>query len=1480
MSEMDGTASITKTIKAIDASSVHQITSGQVVIDLQTAVKELVENSLDAGATSIEVRFKNYGLKSIEVIDNGSGIPEKDFDDIGRKHHTSKLSTFEDLTTLTSFGFRGEAISSLCALCEGVTVTTTTADKAPMGTVLDLGKAGDIKKKAKASRQRGTTVLLTTPFVSLPVRRKELERNIKREFGKALALLNAYALGPCCGLYAGTATDSDSEVDLRTRAVRFVVSNQPEKGPKTNHITLPLPSAGAAPSVRSGIIALWGTKALDNVIDLALEFDVPRIKPRRLNKRDVQEDVQEETFRIRVKGLISFPVPVAGSSSVQRSGRTSTDRQFFYVNGRPCTLTKVQKVVNETYKSYTASNSSISHFPFIVADFNVPGDAVDVNVTPDKRTILVHAEVQVLDALKTALEELFSPSRSTYNVNGTLRSGSLKQSLSRKDATSSSQSKQIALQNRDQGENSSSSRRSLDQASRPVVVLSDGETNQAASNTTKATPVPHQTQAPMKDVMDVDQETSAPAPSVQGLSSCDASGKEPLIPSISILTDHSPASAIDEPSGGELPRSSERGCDKRKGDGRSEVVVSTTEASWTRKVAASSQHDEGAGVGPDTSTGGRNGRSDNDLDDAVEDEPPRKKRRSVSTSETGIAGGRGNVVSSYGVGKGKGRTTGQPTLGPTKQLTLTDAFKGSNTRQVLRAQLAGFARSGSQIPASPILDTPMDEDIDDVDVEQRKGGSKDDMLPPQRQDTPLFLPEVEDTQPEDETMDIDAPGTSSTDVIDSSSSISVPPTSLSLGSSTNNSSSSNSDLIDLTLDDDAIDGSLLASIDPQAMSQQRRIERVDRPEVIRTSTSTGDIHLRVDMTEIAKRWKMHRVRLGGGLGHSETPKMDVPGGDASADDNPEATLSRVIRKADFGKMSILGQFNLGFIIVRKREEVEGSGGHTRSVQDDLFIVDQHAADEKYNFESLQQACNIKSQKLIRPLPLDLTVSDEMLISENLGVLKQNGFEVEVQSQPEGVVHDSRPSRLQLTALPMSKGTVFDMKGPLTLSLLIKHVTLTPSVWCRLGRADTFDARSSLRPDGPMFQGPCYVRIEGLQEKRHGRHATYERSNDHGGSAYGDHVSAVELPSWETNNEAPVRHVKLRNQDQGAQFAKCRLAGFWLTKLFISIQPVLRIKSGEIVTIDCLDASNGTITPQSNAETVATIDISQVDQVNGPIYIEGARPGDTLKVDVISVETAEWGWTALIPGFGLLADEFPEPALKIWSLNKAEGFAYFDKEKGIKIPLKPFPGEMGVAQGQSGAFSTIPPYHTGGNLDTKHLTAGSTLYLPIEVEGALFSIGDGHAAQGDGGTAIETPMKVQVCLTVVQDRPYTKTPHFETSIPGQHTEEYYGITGVGPDIKEAAQAAVRHTIQFLHDEHGLSAVEAYMLCSVAGDLRMHEVVDMPNYVTFLCRLTDNGTFGSPDWNDAAEVHFHTKVPQESIFASCVKIVCIAYLSGDR
>jgi len=284
----------------------------------------------------------------------------------------------------------------------------------------------------------------------------------------------------------------------------------------------------------------------------------------------------------------------------------------------------------------------------------------------------------------------------------------------------------------------------------------------------------------------------------------------------------------------------------------------------------------------------------------------------------------------------------------------------------------------------------------------------------------------------------------------------------------------------------------------------------------------------------------------------------------------------------------------------------------------------------------------------------------------------------------------------------------------------------------------------------------------------------------------------------------------------------------------SIPPIARIASGEVVEFDLLDASCGQIGPDATAETIRTLDFARVDQVNGPIYVEGARPGDTLEVELLELRPADWGWTALIPGFGLLADEFPEPALKIWRLEAGADGGWAEFAPGIRIPLEPFCGEIGLAPGLPGPLSTIPPHRHGGNMDTKHLTAGAKLYLPVEAEGALFSMGDGHAAQGDGevcGTAIETPMRAAVRLTVRQDLAVSE-PQFLTAGPlarRTNTAAYYATDGIAPDLMAAARAAIRHMIEHLGRVHGLAREQAYMLCSVAVDLKICEVVDAPHWL---------------------------------------------------
>jgi acetamidase/formamidase len=279
----------------------------------------------------------------------------------------------------------------------------------------------------------------------------------------------------------------------------------------------------------------------------------------------------------------------------------------------------------------------------------------------------------------------------------------------------------------------------------------------------------------------------------------------------------------------------------------------------------------------------------------------------------------------------------------------------------------------------------------------------------------------------------------------------------------------------------------------------------------------------------------------------------------------------------------------------------------------------------------------------------------------------------------------------------------------------------------------------------------------------------------------------------------------------------------------AVPPVLTVGSGDLVEFDALDASNGQVTSSSVTADLGSLAFDQVDQVAGPVYVDGAQPGDTLQVELLSFEPGDWGWTANIPGFGLLADQFEDPYLRITRLDG--GFGEF--LPGVRIPLAPFCGELGVAPAGE-PRSTIPPDITGGNMDTRHLTAGSVLWLPVQVPGALFSLGDGHAAQGDGevcGTAIETPMRASVRLSVRRDVSVT-APEFRTAGPlgaSTNTGPWLACDGVGPDLFEAARDAVRRMIDRLAAEHGLAPLDAYLLLSVAGDLRISEIVDQPNWI---------------------------------------------------
>ncbi|MBM3504536.1 MAG: acetamidase [Alphaproteobacteria bacterium] len=283
----------------------------------------------------------------------------------------------------------------------------------------------------------------------------------------------------------------------------------------------------------------------------------------------------------------------------------------------------------------------------------------------------------------------------------------------------------------------------------------------------------------------------------------------------------------------------------------------------------------------------------------------------------------------------------------------------------------------------------------------------------------------------------------------------------------------------------------------------------------------------------------------------------------------------------------------------------------------------------------------------------------------------------------------------------------------------------------------------------------------------------------------------------------------------------------------SLSPVLRVTPGSTVAFECHEASGGQITAISTATDVPKLDFARVNPVNGPVLVEGAQPGDVLKVTIESFVPSGFGWTAVIPGFGLLADDFKTPALHLWRYE-AGGRVPANFATIGRVPIRPFAGTIGVAPAEPGLHSIVPPRRVGGNMDIRDLSAGVELYLPIEVEGALFSVGDTHAAQGDGevcGTAIESPMTAVLTLDVIKGS-NIESPRFTT--PGSvtrhvDTKGYEVTTGIGPDLMQGARDAVRRMIDLLCRRHALAAADAYMLCSVAGDLRVSEIVDMPNWV---------------------------------------------------
>lgn len=920
-----------------------------------------------ANYTLPEVRFKNQGLEAIEVQDNGGGISSDNYETLALKHYTSKLSTYSDLTTLQTFGFRGEALSSLCALSK-FSVITCVAEDAPKGTKLEFEVSGALKRQSVVAAQKGTTVSVENLFNNLPVRRRELERNIKREWNRVVGVLGQYAC-------------------IQT-GIKFSVTQQAGKGKKTT-----LFSTKGNQSTRENLVNVFGAKTLTALItmDLNLELEPTSAPSQRWS---TQED--GGTKEIRIIGHISRPA--------SGEGRQTPDRQMFFVNARPCGLPQVSKAFNEVYRSYNASQS-----PFIFANIELDTHMYDVNVSPDKRTILLHDQTRMLENLKVALTELFESQDYTVPISQlpAQRQPSYKQlTISRENTVTSksptpgsSRGRAQSMEDEESEAGSKArsarddfsedegvarkstkiggravSRESLHDATGTVSLISNWMGRKAEDRVEPRAGIP--------------KTTALAQPEADGLSKdkrllIEKLRKEGENTSVEKETSDTPESSIVTTQATQIPS----------------FHVPRPVADFNQRMAELQQPHQKPTM--------------DEVDGALEDEEPIPSLPSPTKPTPSIAD---RFSSSVRIPRAPAEiatiTIGDQTISssigtpcPKRARTMDPP---SRSRSGVNAQEAGpplpsFGSRLSQKFAAPgTASQPESDDQEEADegvIEDTLTYDPDDALPDSPNDDLDKSIEEEPVPdlPEEEEVDLSMldPNTAGDDqYIDEDE----------------------EKALEATRVEDAIKH---AEESAQVLSQ----ENEQRAKLILKGTKKKDSTLnltRVIQTSPSEIQQEIKV-LQEALSRFETtvsPDQEDGGLDS---EEAEEKLSLTISKADFAKMKVVGQFNLGFILATRASQSTHEDGSMSA--DDLFIIDQHASDEKYNFERLQSTTIVQSQRLVHPKTLELTAMEEEIVLENQTALETNGFILTVDESGESPVG----SRCQLVALPLSRETTFSLQ---------------------------------------------------------------------------------------------------------------------------------------------------------------------------------------------------------------------------------------------------------------------------------------------------------------------------------------------------------------------------------------------------------------------------------------------------------------------
>ncbi|KAI2636986.1 DNA mismatch repair protein MutL [Hypomontagnella submonticulosa] len=975
------------TIKAIEARTIHQIQSGQVIVDLCSVVKELVENSLDAGATSIEVRFKNQGLDSIEVQDNGSGISKENYETLALKHYTSKLSTYGDLASLQTFGFRGEALSSLCALSK-FTVTTCLASDAPKGSRLEFETSGKLRSTTIVAAQKGTTVTVETLFQNLPVRRRELERNIKREWNKVIGVLNQYA---CI-----------------QRGLKFSVSQQPNKGKR-----IVLFSTKGNQTTRENIVNVFGAKTLAVLIPLDLKLELePSNAPGQKWSTQGGRDTQE----IHVRGHVSRPA--------HGEGRQTPDRQMFFVNGRPCGLPQFAKVFNEVYKSYNASQS-----PFIFADIQLDTHLYDVNVSPDKRTILLHDQTRMLDNLRESLVALFESKDYALPVSqpSSARQTSFKKpSLSRQNTPFSQVGSSSVSVEKEQRQN-------------PVLVTQDDDTENQSDGEDESGngSVPNNAIS----TKSIDRDSQGP-----GLVSRWAGRKSEPRADAPPITTKAPEDRRQETneSKGSLFSKFAREYTKDSDNIPEDDAQDPPSAPGSPGETPSETIDFHAHLAA-LSTYRADNRGSSQIDPPIPAVTTSSRVPDIRTSRTSssaaprrpepevatITVGNHTVTSIIGSPSKKQRTGDYKASEPSiRQRVAKEAAPIPSFNGRLTQMFSAHSQSTHSEPTRIEITSKATDASEDSDASsERLFVGNDDDDEPARAEVVLGSANDQDHEsynpsPESDIANDQLEGDELT-----------PPTQFTgNGHPDKEAIETQEDAEMEDIVDSSRDSTNAVSEETQKRTQsfvKGSTKKKDSTISLLQTLRTDEKHIREALEVRQEYLKDTSLKAGS---KPVTDKLDA--------DDAEEKLSLTISKSDFGKMRIIGQFNLGFILAVRPAETDAGDAEEKGDRDDeLFIIDQHATDEKYNFERLQSNTVVQSQRLVQPKALELTALEEEVIRENLDALEANGFIVSMDEsgdQPVG-------SRCQLLSLPLSRETTFSLTDLEELiSMLTDHQSASAS----------------------------------------------------------------------------------------------------------------------------------------------------------------------------------------------------------------------------------------------------------------------------------------------------------------------------------------------------------------------------------------------------------------------------------------------------